>query len=167
MILQLIQVIVHDFNTLLIQEKVPSLDVLRLTDTNISRGGVLLENQSLLSISYSLPLIYAAQSSCSCTARTVCSHSRLINGLRRCRSSMQRVKNVIQTIMASHGGDESDLMNTAGGLVLLTFARCRKKYAKETWVNLQFRARAPNVEYLSEFCTFVSCAKVKGHVKCQ
>ena len=42
---------VHDFNTLLVQEKVQLLDSLRLSDTHKSRECVLLENQYLLSIS--------------------------------------------------------------------------------------------------------------------
>ena len=49
-ILQLTRVKVQDLNTLLVQEKVQLLDILRLSDTHIRRGCVL-ENQRLTSIS--------------------------------------------------------------------------------------------------------------------
>ena len=39
------QVKVHDFNTLLVQEKVHSLGIFRLRYTNINMGRVLLQDQ--------------------------------------------------------------------------------------------------------------------------
>ena len=44
-ILQLIQIKVYDFNTLLVQENVQSVGILRLRGTHISRECVLLETQ--------------------------------------------------------------------------------------------------------------------------
>ena len=51
LIFQLIQVTVHNFNTLLVQEKVQSLGILLPRDMHIIRWCALLENQQLLSIS--------------------------------------------------------------------------------------------------------------------